>query len=76
MTETNQPEDQTPATEAQQEAAQTRDTKAEATSAAKASDELSEDDLEGVAGGFHAGTSEIPGRGMLTNPRGNLDHVR
>ena len=76
MTETNQTEDQTPATEAQQEAAQTSDTKAEVTSAAKASDELSEDDLEGVAGGFHAGTSEIPGRGMLTNPRGNLDHVR
>ena len=51
MTETNQTEDQTPATEAQQEAAQTSDTKAEATSAAKASDELSEDDLEAVAGG-------------------------
>ena len=42
----------TPAAETQQEAAQTSDTKAEATSTAKASDELSEDDLEAVAGGF------------------------
>jgi hypothetical protein len=40
-----------PATEAQQEVAQTSDTKAEATSTAKASDELSEDALEGAAGG-------------------------
>jgi len=31
--------------------AQTSDTKAEATSTAEASDELSEDDLEAVAGG-------------------------
>ena len=66
----------TPADEAQQDVAKASDTKAEATGTAKASDELTEDDLEGVAGGFHAGTSEIPGRGMLTNPRGNLDHVR
>ncbi|WP_353210658.1 hypothetical protein [Rhodovarius sp.] len=38
--------------EAQQDVAQTSDTKAEATSTAKASDELSEDDLETVAGGY------------------------
>lgn len=38
-----------PATEAQQEAAQASDAKAEA--AGTASDELSEDDLEAVAGG-------------------------
>lgn len=76
MTETNQTEAQTPATEPPQDAAQPSDTKAEASSTAKASDELSEDDLEGVAGGVQPGTSEIPGRGMLTNPRGNLDHVR
>ena len=40
-----------PATEAQPEAAQAIGAKAEATSTAKASDELSEDDLEAVAGG-------------------------
>ena len=50
MAETNQTEDQTPTTEAPQEVAQTSDTKAEAT-IATASDELSEDDLEAVAGG-------------------------
>ena len=66
----------TPATEAQQDVAKASDAKAEASGTAKASNELSEDDLEAVAGGFRAGTSEIPGRGMLTNPRGNLDHVR
>jgi hypothetical protein len=37
--------------QAQQDVAQPTDTKAEAASSAKASDELSEDDLEGVAGG-------------------------
>ena len=41
-----------PTAEAQQEAAQTSVAKAEATSTAKASDELSEDDLEAVAGGL------------------------
>jgi len=66
----------TPAAEALQDVAKASDTKAEATGTAKASDELTEDDLEGVAGGVQPGTSEIPGRGMLTNPRGNLDHVR
>ena len=45
-------EEAAPATEAQPDVAQTSDAKAEATSTAKASDELSEDDLEGVAGGF------------------------
>jgi len=44
-------EEAAPAAEAPQEAAQPSDTKAEATSTAKASDELSEDDLEAVAGG-------------------------
>jgi hypothetical protein len=51
MTETNQTEDEPPAAEAQQGAAKASDTKTEATSTAKASDELSEDDLEAVAGG-------------------------
>ncbi|WP_368419717.1 hypothetical protein [Rhodovarius sp.] len=41
-----------PATEAQQDVAQPTDAKAEATSTAKASDELSDNDLEAVAGGF------------------------
>ena len=43
--------DTTPVTEAQQDVAQASDAKAEATSTAKASDELSEDDLKAVAGG-------------------------
>ena len=46
------PENEEAATEAKPEAAQASDTKAEATSTAKASDELSEDDLEAVAGGL------------------------
>ena len=44
--------------EAKPDVAQTSDTKAEATSTAKASDELSEDNLEAVAGGgikWHGG---------------------
>jgi len=40
-----------PATEIQQDVAQANVTKAEATSTAKDSDELTEDDLEAVAGG-------------------------
>ena len=44
-------EEVAPATEAQQDVAQANGAKAEATSSAKASDELSEDDLEAVAGG-------------------------
>jgi hypothetical protein len=58
-------EEAAPATEAQQDVAPTSDTKAEATSTAKASDELSEDDLQAVAGGtisFHLG------RGGKGNP--------
>ena len=56
-----QTEDQPPAgsDEAPQDVAQTSDTKAEATSTAKASDELSEDDLEGVAGGNGIGSQRI-----------------
>ena len=42
----------TPAAEAQQDVAKASDAKAEATSTAKASDELTEDDLDAVAGGF------------------------
>ena len=54
-------EEAAPATEAQQDA-KASDTKAEATSTANASDELSEVDLEAVAGGI-----EIPkGRGLTT----------
>jgi hypothetical protein len=44
-------EEAAPATEAKPDVAQPSDTKAEATSTAKAGDELSEDDLEAVAGG-------------------------
>jgi hypothetical protein len=51
MPENDNNKDKPPAAEAQQEAAQANDAKAEATSTAKASDELSEDDLEAVAGG-------------------------
>ena len=52
MTETSQTEATSPATEAQQDVAQASDTKADATNTATASDELSEDDLEAVAGGY------------------------
>ena len=45
-------EEAAPAAEAQQDVAQTSDTKAEAAATAKASDELSVDDLAGVAGGL------------------------
>jgi len=78
MTDKNQTEATLPdgSDEAQQDVAKATDAKAEATGTSKASDELSDDDLDAVAGGFHQGTSEIPGRGMLNNPRGNLDHVR
>ena len=46
-----------PTAEAQQDVAQANDAKAEANSTAKASDELSEDDLEVVAGGVKAITN-------------------
>ena len=49
MPENAKNEEVTPATEAQQDVAQTSDAKAEATSTS--SDELSDDDLEAVAGG-------------------------
>ena len=53
MTDNNPTEATPPAgsDEAKPDVAQTSDTKAEATSTAKASDELSENDLEAVAGG-------------------------
>ena len=52
MTESNQTaEPPPPAAEALQDVAKASDTKAEASGTAKASDELSEDDLEAVAGG-------------------------
>ena len=51
MPDDTQTEDQAPAIEAKPDMAQPSDTKAEATSTAKASDELSEDNLEAVAGG-------------------------
>ena len=50
MTENTQTEAKTPATEPQQDVAQANDAKAEATGTA--SGELSEDDLEAVAGGY------------------------
>jgi hypothetical protein len=49
-----------PPAETQQDVAKATDTKAEATSTAKASDELSEDDLEVVAGGVSRGPSVRP----------------
>ena len=54
MTDNNPTEAHLPAgsDEAKPDVAQTSDTKAEASSTAKASDELSEDDLEAVAGGI------------------------
>jgi hypothetical protein len=45
-------EEAAPTAEAQQDVAQPTDAKAEATSTAKASGELSEDDLDAVAGGI------------------------
>ena len=44
-------EDKAPTAPTQQDVAQASDAKAEATDTTKASDELSEDDLEAVAGG-------------------------
>ena len=48
---TENEEAKTPADEAKPEAAQTSDTKAEASGTAKASYELADEDLEAVAGG-------------------------
>ena len=64
MPDDTQTEDQAPAIEAKPDMAQPSDTKAEATSTAKASDELSEDDLEAVAGGL-----TTPGGYSSTNRR-------
>jgi len=50
MPENAKNEEAAPATEAKQDVAQVSDAKAEATGTS--SDELSEDDLEAVAGGF------------------------
>ena len=60
MTDNNPTEAHPPAgsAEAKQDVAQASDTKAQATNTAKASDELSEDNLEAVAGGgikWHGG---------------------
>ena len=57
----------TPAAETQQEAAQTSDAKAEASGTAKASNELSEDDLMAVAGG----TTRDGKGGLIVNPLKN-----
>ena len=51
MTENNQNQDKLPTAETQQDVAKAGDAKAEASTTAKASDELTEDDLEAVAGG-------------------------
>ena len=51
MTNDNENKAETPVDAAQQDVAQANDAKAEATSTAEASDELTEDDLEAVAGG-------------------------
>jgi hypothetical protein len=50
----------TPAAEALQDVAKASDAKAEATNTAKASEELTEDDLEAVAGGFCSGSVVLP----------------
>ena len=57
MTDRNQTEATLPdgSDEAQQDVAKATDTKAEATGTAKASDELSEDDLKAVSGGRYRG---------------------
>jgi hypothetical protein len=57
MTDKNQTEATVPdgSDEAQQDVAKATDTKAEATGTAKASDELSEDDLKAVSGGRYRG---------------------
>ena len=57
MTDKNQTEATVPdgSDEAQKDVAKATDTKAEATGTAKASDELSEDDLKAVSGGRFRG---------------------
>ena len=56
MTDNNQTEATSPAAEALQEAAQASIAKPDATSTTTASDELSADDLEAVAGGLTGGS--------------------
>ena len=53
-------EEVAPATEAQQNVAQASDANVEAASTAKDSDELSEDDLEAVAGGVETISTSKP----------------
>ena len=55
MPENTQTEATPPAAEAQQDVAKPSDAKAETAATAKASDELSKDDLEAVAGGIQQG---------------------
>jgi hypothetical protein len=57
----------TPATEAQQDVAKASDAKAEASGTAKASNELSEDDLMAVAGG----TTRDGKGGLIVDPLKN-----
>lgn len=57
-------EDAAPAAEAQQNLAQASDGKAEATGAAKASNELSHDDLEALAGGVVDPGQGVPAQGQ------------
>ena len=57
----------TPAAEALQDVAKASDTKAEAASTAKASDELSEEDLDAVAGG----TTRDGKGGLIVDPLKN-----
>ena len=64
--------DTTPVTEAQQEAAQASDAKAEATSTAKASDELSEDDLAAMAGGSGDNLRMKPKTSLAPDSTGNI----
>lgn len=55
MTDSTKNKDKIPAAEAQQDVAHASDAKAEASSTAKAGDELSEDDLKAVSGGRYRG---------------------
>jgi len=59
-----------PTAEAQQDVAQANDAKAEANSTAKASDELSEDDLEGVAGGAYSYSADMRPSMQIREVRG------
>ena len=74
------PEDAEAAPAPQQDVAQATDTRADATATAKASDELSEDDLEAVAGGvmpkcLTRARRPTPSGGPGDGPSEGNDHI-